>query len=425
VLDFRQVDAPEPPPPANEVSFELSSVPSESSEPASNPEAAVRTDDRYFDLIPQQGPSTTAPTEPTRPSERVEAPSTESAVAAGTGFELAESATPGAEESGFDLAGLTETPLISNATPERGRSFVEEEPLGDVFSPDQTASSPSHETSFAIAEEPVTVDVRPPVSESFSMVLPPSQEGGYSGVWPQLDSDQSVGSQTPRTDSESIGGSSINAAYAPLPTDSGSNISSERSFAISETGTVEKPFDPMELRADEPTEASPAMQFHTDFRTEPATEPFTSSLLWSEHTEGPAPTSDGVAVDEPLGQVLATVAEETAADSAKQWAGAGRSAFDLAGTDVLEAPVAGPSTGPESAESHLGTVDTSTIANQPDTVIGPSVTDLSPAAIDEIVRRVVREMSDAVVRELAWEILPDCVERVVEKLSRESLAKKL
>ena len=51
-------------------------------------------------------------------------------------------------------------------------------------------------------------------------------------------------------------------------------------------------------------------------------------------------------------------------------------------------------------------------------------TDLSAAAIEKIVRRVVAEMSESVVREVAWEVVPDCVERVIEQLTRESLSKR-
>jgi CheY-like chemotaxis protein len=52
-----------------------------------------------------------------------------------------------------------------------------------------------------------------------------------------------------------------------------------------------------------------------------------------------------------------------------------------------------------------------------------STSELSAAAIEEIVRRVIAEMSDSVVREVAWEVVPDCVERVVDQLTRESLSK--
>ena len=50
--------------------------------------------------------------------------------------------------------------------------------------------------------------------------------------------------------------------------------------------------------------------------------------------------------------------------------------------------------------------------------------ELSAAAIEEIVRRVVTAMSDSVVREVAWEVVPDCVERVVDQLTRESLPRR-
>ena len=54
---------------------------------------------------------------------------------------------------------------------------------------------------------------------------------------------------------------------------------------------------------------------------------------------------------------------------------------------------------------------------------GHAASELSAAAMEEIVRRVIAEMSDSVVREVAWEVVPDCVERVVDQLTRESLSK--
>lgn len=53
-----------------------------------------------------------------------------------------------------------------------------------------------------------------------------------------------------------------------------------------------------------------------------------------------------------------------------------------------------------------------------------SPTELSSAAIEEIVRRVVAQMSESVVREVAWEVVPDCVERVIDQLTRESLSRR-
>lgn len=50
--------------------------------------------------------------------------------------------------------------------------------------------------------------------------------------------------------------------------------------------------------------------------------------------------------------------------------------------------------------------------------------EISPALIDEIVRRVVARMSDSVVREIAWEVVPDCVERVIKDMTRQELSKR-
>src|SRR5262249_59487694 len=58
-LDFRKVDAPEAPVPASEVSFELSSIPVKSAEPAPEREPAADVDGAYFDLIPQESGATT------------------------------------------------------------------------------------------------------------------------------------------------------------------------------------------------------------------------------------------------------------------------------------------------------------------------------------------------------------------------------
>jgi histone H3/H4 len=49
--------------------------------------------------------------------------------------------------------------------------------------------------------------------------------------------------------------------------------------------------------------------------------------------------------------------------------------------------------------------------------------ELSPALVDEIVRRVVAQMSESVVREIAWEVVPDCVERVIKEMTAQEVAK--
>lgn len=54
----------------------------------------------------------------------------------------------------------------------------------------------------------------------------------------------------------------------------------------------------------------------------------------------------------------------------------------------------------------------------------PPPAELSAAAIEAIVRRVIAQMSESVVREVAWEVVPDCVERVIGQMTRESLSRR-
>ena len=394
VLDFKQVEAPEPPVSASGVSFELNSPPIESTESAPDLSPSTGADGKFFDLMPAEAtPDVPPQTEAKRWAHLPEAPSAETAPTT---------------ESGFDF-----TPVA--APPDPGPSVIEEEPLGDVFSEEKAAGASIEETSFAIAEEALTVDVGPPAGDSFRMVLPPAQESGYSGSWPQLDSDQSPGPLTSLKDTESMGSVISRAAIeTPLAADFSSESSSERSFAIAETGPVVSPFDPMELRADEPTEASTEPPVQTSRPQEPS-EQFTSSLMWSEDRHPAAAGAETVPVDQSLGHAFAPVLEPAAhaveAGPINEWVSASEPVLEPAAEPAMVS-----STAP--AESREAP-DQSGVTSLSSSVSLPS------AAIDEIVRRVVMEISDTVVRELAWEILPDCVERVVEKLSREALAKKL
>jgi CheY-like chemotaxis protein len=55
--------------------------------------------------------------------------------------------------------------------------------------------------------------------------------------------------------------------------------------------------------------------------------------------------------------------------------------------------------------------------------VAASAVELSPALIDEIVRRVVAQISESVVREIAWEVVPDCVERVIKEMTAQEVSK--
>ena len=406
VLDFNQVDAPESPAPANEVAFEVSSTlvttPGEP-EPAVEPAAL---DGKYFDLITQDSPVSPAPPSATEPPE---------------GIENLSDGRAEIGESGFDLA---EPVVIA----ERRPVPPEEEPLGDVLSQDKELSAPGQETAFAIAEEAITVDVRPASGESLRMILPPAREGELTGAWADLDSDHKAAVSPQAGQDEGVAANLIGGGETLAGFEPAAHASPERSFDISESGAVISPFDPRELRADEPSEPTVIPPFRSDFQQSPVQQ-FTSSLLWSEENRGPSTASEGV--EEPPAQVLAPPIEHLAPALPT-------AAFASEPSDTLPQASDGqvlPEVIPEVIEvaTHSAEPVQSTVAPVNGIAAEPklpaaSVTglnELSPGAIEEIVRRVVLEMSDAVVRELAWEILPDCVERVVEKLSRESLAKKL
>jgi hypothetical protein len=461
VLDFKQVEAPEAPAPANEVAFELSSAPAT---PASEPEPPVepaatdvkydgkydgKSDGKYFDLMPPDSSASSAsPAAPSvaQPAEVIE--------------NLSSSSTE-VSESGFDLA---EAVVIAAPAP----SHPEEEPLGDVLSHEKEPPVTGQETAFDIAEEAITVDVRPASGESLRMVLPPARESELTGAWAELDSDHKPGastqvsptqvsptqvsptqasptqvSPTQVSHDESISGSLMFGGEIPAGSDSSAPTSPERSFDISESGAVISPFDPRELRADEPSEPTVIPPFRNDPPQTPA-EDFTSSLLWSEEVREPAnfvpafeppvqvpapshgdiepglPAGSTGSVSEPLSDAPSGRALPEAIEAAPHVAEVVESTLP-----VSEAILASEAT-PVGEAIPVGEAWPVSATAEPkaQTATVPGLADLAPEAIDEIVRRVVREMSDAVVRELAWEILPDCVERVVEKLSRESLAKK-
>jgi hypothetical protein len=96
-------------------------------------------------------------------------------------------------------------------------------------------------------------------------------------------------------------------------------------------------------------------------------------------------------------------------------------AIDIEAVSVEEPEVRGDTSTP----SETGQVEMPASTSQAAPANGASASsELSAAAIDAIVRRVITEMSDSVVREVAWEVVPDCVERVVDQLTRESLSRR-
>lgn len=94
------------------------------------------------------------------------------------------------------------------------------------------------------------------------------------------------------------------------------------------------------------------------------------------------------------------------------------------GFEFTSATNEAPQAGPEPARSVAPVSEEPLVveALAPETT--GQATELSPALIDEIVRRVVAQMSDSVVREIAWDVVPDCVERVIKDMTRQELSKR-
>ncbi|HWP42706.1 MAG TPA: hypothetical protein VNO14_05690, partial [Blastocatellia bacterium] len=128
-------------------------------------------------------------------------------------------------------------------------------------------------------------------------------------------------------------------------------------------------------------------------------EKFSSAAMWSEEETRFTPIDiEAVAVSEPAPP------EPVAVEAAPQETG-----FEF--QPVVEEQTAPE---PEPAEPPQPASEEADVA----------AAELSPALIDEIVRRVVAQMSDRVVREVAWEVVPDTVERIIKEMTRDSLSNK-
>jgi hypothetical protein len=143
---------------------------------------------------------------------------------------------------------------------------------------------------------------------------------------------------------------------------------------------------------------------------------FEPDQLVSEEIEaGPAFDDDGV-LD--LGDVDSFTGSDVADD------------FEL-DVDVAPVQLSSASTGradeaiaaqmahPYEATPETAAASTEDTISEPSTPVGqmaePNQSDLSPAAIEAISRRVVEQLSDKVVREIAWEVVPELSELLIKK----------
>jgi hypothetical protein len=136
--------------------------------------------------------------------------------------------------------------------------------------------------------------------------------------------------------------------------------------------------------------------------SEPAAE-FMSSSMWTEQETRFAPIDiEATSVDE-------SVPAHGQSEGYKPETG-----FEFTSSiDAAPAPADEAEVAEESSSAESGQVETA----------AESV-EVSPALIDEIVRRVVSQMTESVVREIAWEVVPDVVERVIKEMAREEVSKR-
>ena len=137
---------------------------------------------------------------------------------------------------------------------------------------------------------------------------------------------------------------------------------------------------------------------------------FTTATMWTTEEARFAPIDiEAVPIDEKEDK---NAAVEASAEMAKE------RGFDFASVAAASAEASAPAAEEHHAVEEGGPVEAGVSETS-------QAAELSPAAMDELVRRVVAQISDTVVREIAWDVVPDVVERVIEQLARESLSRKM
>ncbi|HJQ25038.1 MAG TPA: response regulator [Blastocatellia bacterium] len=194
-----------------------------------------------------------------------------------------------------------------------------------------------------------------------------------------------------------------------------------------------------------PVEATAQQASPVDYAVEMPAEPQAAPVV----SEVEAPPVEAVASETGFG--FTPVEEVTAeplphADEAKfttssMWSneGARFAAIDIEATPVDEPAESASQASAEAPETFGFSESASAYTTQPEPVAevaapvaeesappaaAQATVELSPALMDEIVRRVVAQLSESVVREIAWEVVPDCVERVVKEVTAQEVAKR-
>jgi CheY-like chemotaxis protein len=313
------------------------------------------------------------------------------------------------------------------AAPEPVAASEPVEVLEPVTTPEPVAVSEPVTTDAELVEAITTREGQFVIAEETEAVLPP----------PVLQADEPLGdvlSDAPATEAFALSEESAPApvAHLILEPPAISTVQHEallksepkEAFATAPltppAAAEEAPFEPATLftSMDEPSEPPTAVveSAVTTQESAPAeiSEPspavetsFTASPIWpQEETRFEPIDVESAAGDEMPKEAAATSSASPASEDVE-------TGFEFAHVVAEEPPAT-------SAEEVL---ETDVLPEAPVSV-GRSV-ELSPATIDEIVRRVVGELTDTVVREIAWDVVPDCVERVIDQMTRESVSKRM
>jgi CheY-like chemotaxis protein len=335
-----------------------------------------------------------------------------------------------------------------------------DEPLGDVLfdepvSVDRLAhlqSSPSDSLGFEFIETEVA-DMVAPASTHFDLVeaaQEPAPETSFNFI--ESPTEEMAAAEVPSAAAEEPAAvhESVAAVQEPVPAVQEPVAAFEETVAMaSEPAAVQEQHAREQHAVEEPNltgtelkEQPPVQEAHSwqdavadlDWTTPHAATQSTAELdsaVMPVHTEEPQPEAS--VVPDP---VITKTSDDSGFIAAHTWTDEETRFTPI---DIEAVALEDPSEIAAHSEiaPETGFVVASVLAQEPPAMMESSVADgaeeaqsavaaadLSAAAIDQIVRRVLSQLSESVVREVAWEVVPDCVERVIEQLTRESLSKR-
>ena len=306
----------------------------------------------------------------------------------------------------------SETAFAGDAAIDQSALFNVDEPLGDVLDEGMLEAvaleAPAASTApLEHVAESVAVDAPSP-SASVAPVEAPHLEAAANDDAMQVEA-SATRVEAPVDYEVEFPASPMAEAAAPEPVAAASafdmDIPPVEEAALRETGFG---FTPVVEEA-EAVESLP--------RTTEAK--FTTSSMWTnEEARFAAIDIEATPVEEPA-EAAASAAPAEPAESFVFDEGA--SAYTTQPNQPVE--VAAPVEAVEPMAAPVAEEPAAIAPTAQEAPVAASAVELTPALIDEIVRRDVAQISESVVREIAWEIVPDCVERVIKEMTAQEVSK--